>query len=88
MKEMNPTERLLEIQAEIDFANSKLSEIKGQMQSIKEQMRTKFNVANIASATQKLQQMQKELDEREADFKDRMRELDDVFSKHSQDEDT
>lgn len=82
---MNPTERLLEIQAEIDSANSKLSEIKGQMQSIKEQMRTKFNVANIASATQKLQQIQKELNEREADFKDRMRELDDIFSKHNQD---
>ncbi len=85
---MNPTERLLEIQAEIDSANSKLSEIKGQMQSIKEQMRTKFNVVSIASATQKLQQIQKELNEKEADFKDRMRELDDVFSKHNQDEGT
>jgi len=74
------TERLLKIKEQIEDAKIKQSEITGQIKSIQEQMKQKFEVDNLEEAEKKLKEIGKELDKQEAEFATGMEELEKAYS--------
>lgn len=73
------TERLLEIKSQIDEAKSKQSEVTGQMKSVDDQMKQRFNVETLPAAEKELDGIGKELDEQETEFKKGQEELENAY---------
>lgn len=62
------TQRLLQIKEQIDNAKTKGAQISGQIQSIEDQMNTKFKVKTPEAADKELKRRSGELDKMEKDF--------------------
>ena len=73
------TNRLLQIKTQITSATNELSEVKGRIKSVKEQIIAKFDVKNVTEANIKLQEMQKELVRMQEQITTEMQSLEDAY---------
>jgi septal ring factor EnvC (AmiA/AmiB activator) len=76
---MSETEKLMRIKKKIDSAKSEQSEIRGQTTSIESQIKSKFKI-ETPEIENKLDEMAKELDEKELQLQSGMEKLNEAYN--------
>ena len=76
---MDLTERLLQIKKQIDEAIPKQAEITGQIRSEEERIESQFGIKTIPEMEKKLNEIGKDIDNQESEFKKGMEELEAAY---------
>jgi len=74
-------EKLLEMKKQIEEAKNKQAEISGQIKSVTGQMMQQFKAENLSTAQEKLEEIGKNLDEKEKKYNEGFDELESILKK-------
>lgn len=78
------TEKLLKMKRQVEEAKNKQAEISGQIKSVTNQMIQQFGAKDLSMAEEKLEEIGKNLDEKEKEYNEGFDKLESILEKIAQ----